>query len=159
MAYPHSIDDVPLDNCNLAVVAFHGDIRSMANFFIKTVIRAGQPYLTADFDVANPTMCRSLSLFMPVTDGMLISNVEPCIVRPGLPMILVTKDRKRAFVIRDGRLVECKVPRPARITHGIAHGWAELIRRMNAAVTADGAFRHASCEVHLSPFAAAAVMN
>lgn len=86
----------------------------------------------------------------------MVGKVEPCIVRPGAPMILVTADRTRAFIMEDGNLVDCAVPRPARTKQGIARGWAELVRRMNASVTADGAFCHASWEVHLSPLPAAA---
>lgn len=154
--YPHAPYDVPLENCDLSVSAFRGDVCELVPFFIKTVVNTGRPHLVADFEVAAPTMCRSLCLFMQVQQGIMVGKVEPCIVRRGAPMILVTADRTRAFVREDGKLVDCQVPRPARTKQGIARGWAELIRRMNASVTADGAFRHASWEVHLSPLAAVA---
>ena len=157
MAYPRDADDVPLENCDLAVSAFHGDVAELVPFFVKTVVRSGRPHLVADFEVSAPTMCRSLCLFAPVTQGIMVGKVEPCIVRPGAPMILVTVDRTRAFIMQDGKLADCQVPRPSRTKQGIARGWAELIRRMNASVTPDGTFRHASYEVHLSPLAAAAV--
>jgi hypothetical protein len=156
LAYPKSADDVPLENCDLAVTAFQGDVRELVPFFIKTVVNTGRPYLVADFEVAAPTMCRSLCLFKQVAEGIMVGKVEPCIVRPGAPMILVSVDRTRAFVMEDGKLVDCAVPRQNRAKQGIARGWAELIRRMNTSVTADGAFRHASWEVHLSPLAAGA---
>lgn len=156
MAYPRSADDVPLENCDLSVVAFQGEMRELVPFFIQTVVHTGRPHLVADFEVAAPTTCRSLCLFMQVREGIMVGKVEPCIVRPGAPMILVTADRTRAFVMQDGKLVDCQVPRPARTRQGIARGWAELIRRMNASVTPDGTFRHASYEVHLSQLAAAA---
>ena len=156
LAYPRSADDVPLENCDFAVTAFRGDTRELVPLFVQTVVNTGQPHLVADFEVAAPAICRSLCLFMQVEEGIMVGKVEPCIPRPGAPMILVTADRTRAFVTKDGKLVDCQVPRPARTKQGIARGWAELIRRMNASVTADGAFRHASWEVHLSPLAAAA---
>lgn len=159
LAYPRSADDVPLENCDLAVTAYHGDVRDLVPLFIKTVLNTGQPHLVADFEVAAPTICRSLCLFMQVAEGIMVGKVEPCIVRSGAPMILVTADRTRAFVMEDGKLVDCAVPRPARTRQGIARGWAELIRRMNASVTQTGAFRHASWEVHLSPLAAAAAFG
>ena len=156
LAYPRSADDVPLENCDLAVTAFQGDVLELVPLFVQTVVNTGQPHLVADFEVAAPSVCRSLCLFMQVEQGIMVGKVEPCIVRPGAPMILVTADRTRAFVMEDGKLVDCQVPRPARTKQGIARGWAELIRRMNASVTETGAFRHASWEVHLSPLAAAA---
>jgi hypothetical protein len=159
LAYPRSADDVPLENCDLSVIAFQGDVRELMPWFIKTVVNTGRPYLVADFEVAAPSICRSLCLFMQVEQGIMVGKVEPCIVRPGAPMILVTADRTRAFIMEDGNLVDCAVPRPARTKQGITRGWAELIRRMNASVTADGAFRHASWEVHLSPLAAAAAFR
>lgn len=159
LAYPRSADDVPLESCDLAVTAFHGDVRELMPLFIKTVVNTGRPHLVADFAVTAPTTCRSLCLFMQVEEGIMVGKVEPCIVRPGAPMILVTADRTRAFVMEDGKLVDCAVPRPNRAKRGIGRGWAELIRRMNASVTQTGAFRHASWEVHLSPLVAAAAFG
>jgi hypothetical protein len=157
MMYPHAPYDVPLENCDFAVTAFRGDVRELVPLFVQTVVNTGRPYLVADFEVAAPSVCRSLCLFMQVQEGIMVGKVEPCIVRPGAPMILVTADRTRAFTMSgDGKLVDCAVPRPNRAKRGIARGWAELIRRMNASVTETGAFRHASWEVHLSPLAAAA---
>lgn len=156
LAYPRSADDVPLENCDLAVTVFQGDVRELVPLFVRTVVNTGQPHLVADFEVAAPTTCRSLCLFMQVAEGIMVGKVEPCIVRSGAPMILVTADRTRAFAMKDGKLVDCQVPRRARTKQGITRGWAELIRRMNASVNADGAFRHASWEVHLSPLPAAA---
>jgi len=157
MRYPHSDDDVPLADCDLAVVAYRGDVRQLVGYFVRTAHFAKVPNLVAHFDEANPTVCRGLCLFMPVSEGIMVSNVEPCIPRPGSSMILVTADRTRAVAMRaDGKLMECEVPRPACLKKGIARGWAELIRRMNASVTADGAFRHASYELHLLPVGAAA---
>jgi hypothetical protein len=159
MMHPHAPCDVPLGTCDLAVIAFRGEVREMVPFFLNTLVKTGRPHLVADFEVTAPTMCRSLCLFAPVTQGIMVSMVEPCILRTGAPMILVTVDRTRAFIMQGGKLVECEVPRPARTKRGIERGWAELIRRMNASVTPDGTFRHASYELHLSPLAAAAVMN
>lgn len=156
LAYPRSADDVQLENCDLAVIAFQGDVRELVPLFLQTVVNTGRPHLVADFEVTAPTMCRSLCLFMQVQEGIMVGKVEPFILRPGAPMILVTADRTRAFAMKDGKLVDCQVPRPTRTKQGIARGWAELIRRMNASVTETGAFRHASWEVHLSPLAAAA---
>jgi hypothetical protein len=85
----------------------------------------------------------------------MVGKVEPCIPRPCARMILVTADRTRAFAIRDGKLSAFKLPPPARMKEGIARAWAELIRRMNASLTPEGAFRHASYEVHLVPLAEA----
>jgi hypothetical protein len=102
-----------------------------------------------------PTICRSLCLFIQVEEGLMVGKVEPCIPRPGAPMILVTAECTRAFAIREGKLSACKLPPPARMGEGLARAWAELIRRMNASLTPEGAFRHASYEVHLVPLAEA----
>lgn len=157
MQYPNAPLDVPLDGCKLSVVASRGDVSNVLDFLARSTMRCDRPVVLANFDEVSTARCRGLYIFVPMGGGILIGQVEPCILRDGAPLILVAADRTRAFATDgQGELVECKVPGPARATQGIARGWAELIHRMNASVTPDGTFRHASYEVHLSPLAAAA---
>lgn len=157
MRYPNATLDVPLDGCNLSVVASRGDVSDVLDFLARSTMRCGRPLVLANFDEVSTARCLGLYIFVPMGGGILIGRVEPCILRDGAPLILVAADRTRAFVMDgQGKLLERKVPSPARATEGIARGWAELIRRMNASVTPDGTFRHASYEAHLSPLVAAA---
>lgn len=158
MRYPHAPLEVPLDNCELSVASCRGDLREVLDHLTTATLRCGVPFVLANFDDVRTTCCRGLCLFMPTPRGVLIGWVEPCVLAAGMPMILVSADRTRAFAMSaDGKLVDCEVPRPARAKQGIARGWGELIRRMNASVTCDGRFLHSSYELHLTPMSAAAL--
>ncbi len=93
----------------------------------------------------------------PMGSQVYACLVDPCLLRTGAPMILVSADRMQAFEINGaGRLVECPVPPAAKLEKGIKRAWADLTRRMQAVTTRNGAFQHKSWEVHLIPATAAA---
>lgn len=152
MKYPTAPIDVPLGECNVGVVASNGSMAEGIEVLGDVALRSGRNWLMANFGDNITTECRDLVLLRPVDEGILIGTVEPCLLRPGAPMILVSADRTRAFeMTAAGQLVDRAVPRPARVTEGTARAWAELIRRMRLLTTASGQFRHESWEIHLMP--------
>lgn len=152
MKYPNAPVDGPIDTCELGVVAANGEMAEGIEVMGKVALRSGRNWLLANFEDDFTALCRGLVLLRPVDAGLLIGMVEPCLLRAGAPMILVSADRTRAFeMTAGGCLVDRPVPRPARVEEGIERAWAELIRRMRAVTTAGGAFRHESWELHLMP--------
>lgn len=152
MKYPNAPIDVPLGDCDLGVVASNGSLAEAIEMLGDVALRSGRSWLIANFDDDITTECRSLVLLRPVDEGILIGTVEPCLLRPDAPMILVSTDGTRCFeMTAAGRLVDRPMPRPARVKEGIERAWVELIRRMRALTTEAGAFRHESWELHLMP--------
>lgn len=152
MKYPNAPVDVPLGDCDLGVVAANGEMEEGIEVMGRVALRSGRNWLLANFENNYTTLCRGLVLLRPVNAGLLIGMVEPCLLRAGAPMILVSADRTRAFeMTAGGRLVDRPVPRPARVKEGIERAWNELIRRMGALTTGDGTFRHESWELYLAP--------
>jgi hypothetical protein len=152
MKYPNAPVDVPLGNCELAVAAINGEMSEAIEFMGKVALRSGRNWLLANFEDDFTALCRGLVLLRPVDAGILIGMVEPCLLRAGAPMILVSVDRTRAFeMTAGGRLADRPVPRPARVNEGIELAWNKLIRQMRAVTKDDGKFRHESWELHLMP--------
>lgn len=152
MKYPNAPIDVLLGECNVGVVASNGLLAEGIEMLGNVALRSGRSWLIANFADDITTECRDLVLLRPVDEGILIGSVEPCLLRPGAPMLLVSADRTRAFeMTAAGQLVDLPVPRPARVKEGIEHAWAELIRRMRLLTTASGQFRYESWEIHLTP--------
>ncbi|WP_296722011.1 hypothetical protein [Erythrobacter sp.] len=150
MKYPNAPIDVPLGECNVGVVASNGSSAEGIEVIGDVALRSGRNWLMANFADNITTECRDLVLLRPVDEGILIGTVEPCLLRPGAPMILVSADRTRAFeMTAAGQLVDRPVPRTARVKEGIERAWAELIRRMRALTTDSGEFRHESWEIHI----------
>ncbi|WP_296720989.1 hypothetical protein [Erythrobacter sp.] len=152
MKYPNAPIDVPLGDCDLGVVASNGSMAEGIEVLGDVALRSGRSWLMARFADDITTECRDLVLLRPVDEGILIGTVEPCLLRPGAPMILVSTDRTRAFeMTAAGQLVDRPVPRPAQVSGGTARAWDELIRRMRLLTTASGQFPHQSWEIHLMP--------
>lgn len=152
MKYPNAPIDVPLGDCDLGVVASNGSLAEGIEVLGDFALRSGRSWLMANFADNITTECRDLVLLRPVDEGILVGTVEPCMLRPGGPMILVSADRTRAFeMTAAGQLVDRPVPRPARVKEGIERAWAELIRRMRLLTNASLQFRHESWEIHLMP--------
>lgn len=152
MKYPTASVDAPIGNCELGVVAANGEMAEGIEFMGKVALRSGRNWLLANFEDDFTSLCRGLVLLRPVDAGLLIGMVEPCLLRAGAPMILVSADRTRAFeMTAGGGLVDRPVPQPARVKKGIDRAWTELVRQMRAVTTDNGAFRHESWELHLMP--------
>jgi hypothetical protein len=157
MKYPTASVDVPIGNCELAVAAINGEISEAIEFMGKVALRSDRNWLLANFTDDITALCQGLVLLRPVDAGLLIGMVEPCLLRAGAPMILVSADRTRAFeMTAGGGLLDRPVPRPAKVKEGVERAWTELVRRMRAVTTDDGAFRHESWELHLMPTTAIA---
>ena len=152
MKYPNAPVDAPLGDCDLGVVAANGEMEEGIEVMGRVALRSGRDWLLANFEDNYTALCRGLVLLRPVDAGLLIGMVEPCLLRAGAPMVLVSADRTQAFeMTAGGRLVDRPVPRPARVKEGIERACNELNRRMRALTTDDGAFRHESWELHLIP--------
>ncbi|NCP14628.1 MAG: hypothetical protein GW858_10770 [Sphingomonadales bacterium] len=152
MKYPNAPVDVPLGDCDLGVVATGGSMSEAIEMLGNAALRSGRSWLMANFQDDVTTECRGLVLLRPVEQGILIGMVEPCLLRPGAPILLVSTDRTRCFeMTAAGRLVDRQVPRPARVKEGIERAWAELVRRMRLLTAANGQFRYESWEIHLTP--------
>lgn len=155
MKYPNAPNDVPLGECDLGVVATGGSMAEGIEVLSDVALRSGRSWLMAGFANDVTTVCCGLVLLRPVDTGILIGAVEPCLLRPGAPMILVSTDRRRGFeMTAAGQLVDRPVPRPARVKEGVERAWDELICRMRLLTTASGEFRHESWEIHLTPASA-----
>lgn len=157
MFRPNGPADASVKDFELGVVASNGTMREGIETMFGIALRSNRPWLLANFSDDVTSQCGGLVLLKPVDGGLLIGLVEPCIVRPGAPLILVATDRSRAFKAGDeGKLIECDVPRPSRLAAGIERARTELIRRMRSVITEAGLFRHESWKLHLTPTAASA---
>lgn len=155
MKYPNALIDLPLGECHVGVVATNGSMAEGIEVLRNVALRSGHSWLMASFSDDITTVCCGLVLLRPIDQGILIETVEPCLLRPGAPMILASIDRTRAFEMNAaGQLVDRLVPRPARVTEGVERAWTELMRRMAVLTTAEGEFRHESWEIHLPPTSA-----
>lgn len=152
MMYPNEPYAICLDQTHAAIMAVRGNVNFAANEVARAAARTAQPALMAEFDEFVLNACRGLHLFVPRGGRLLAGRVEPCIVKPGAPMILVAEDRSMAFSMGvDGLLVECAVPSPKQFKQGVARAWEELIRRMRTTVTEDGVFLHQRVELFITP--------
>jgi hypothetical protein len=157
MLHPIGPADASIKDFELGVVASNGTMREGVETMFDIALRSNRPWLLANFPDDVTSQCDSLVLIKPVEDGLLIGMFEPCIVRPGAPMILVATDRSCAFKAGDaGKLIECAMPRPTRLAAGLERARTELIRRMRAVITDTGVFRHESWELHIIPTTASA---
>lgn len=145
MMHPTDPADVVLGDCDLGVFAFSGTYAECIEVMAGAAIDKRRPWLAATFaDDVSPQL-RGLLLMRPSQGQIHIGLVEPCIIRPGEPMLLVSADRQNAFALdAAGRLVERPVPPPAKLEQGIERAWAELGRRMLAATNEAGEFRFGS---------------
>ena len=148
MMHPTDPADVVLGNCDLGVFAFSGTYAECIEVMADAAIDKRRPWLAATFaDDVSPQL-RGLLLMRPSQGQIHIGLVEPCILRPGEPMLLVSADRQNALALDvAGSLVERPVPPPAKLAKGIERAWAELGRRMLAVTTESGEFRYASWTV------------
>lgn len=152
MKHPNGPLDVELGPCDLGVVATNGTMSEGIEALARMGLLSRGSWLIASFLDEATTLCSGLVLLLPTDGGIFFSIVEPCVLRAGAPMILVTADRTHAFgLTAAGRLIERPVPRPARVRDGIERGRADLVRRMRALTTDGGAFRYESWEVHIMP--------
>ncbi|GMN01663.1 hypothetical protein [Erythrobacter sp. MTPC3] len=77
-----------------------------------------------------------LALLYRTRDGVETIKVDPCRLKRGKPIILVSADRRRAFKLDDRCiLTTCPVPTRAKLARGIENAWADLRASMqNVAV-------------------------
>lgn len=145
---PRDPGNVSIKGCQMAFAANTGTIAEGIGAIAEFAVRKQVPWLLANFADKTTSICDGLVMVKPRGDTLLIGLVHPCIVRSGAPMILVADNRSHAFAFdTSGKLIECAVPRPAKIAAGVERGWAEVRRRMADMV--DGAtFRYPSWEVH-----------
>ena len=90
----------------------------------RAAMKARQDTLMALFANDETSVCSGLALVFRTRDGAQIFHVEPCILRRGKPMILVTADRRHAFRL-DHRCVlkTCAVPSRVKVERGVERAW------------------------------------
>jgi len=68
-----------------------------------------------------------LALLYRTREGVEIITVEPCRLKRGKPIMLVSVDRRRAFKLDDRCiLTTCPVPPRAKLARGVEHAWADI---------------------------------
>lgn len=86
-----------------------------------------QDSLMALFADAETSLCGGLALIYRTRSGASVFQVEPCRPKPDRPMILVTRDRSKAFALNERFiLTQRPVPPAAKTRRGIERAWAEI---------------------------------
>lgn len=68
-----------------------------------------------------------LALLYRTRDGAEAIMVEPCRLKRGKPILLVSTDRRRAFRLDERCIITtCPVPPRAKVTRGIEHAWSDI---------------------------------
>lgn len=93
----------------------------------RAAMKARQDSLMALFADDRTFACAGLALVYRTRQGARIMQVEPCRLRRGKPMVLVTTDRRHAFRL-DQRclLTSCAVPPRAKVERGVEQAWKDM---------------------------------
>ena len=154
MVTPNLSADAPLAGIELAVVAMNGSISEAIPLLAKTARDHRRPWLMAAFENGVTPFCSGLVLFRPLTAGIEIGMVEPCLLADRGAIMLVAADRTKVFAIDEaGRLAERPMPRPARVGAGIGRAWDCLKSRMRELAEGSSRFPLPSWELQLDPAA------
>lgn len=141
MMHPTAPVDVALGDCELGVFATNGTFGDSISALASVAIDRRRSWLAATFADDVSTQFRGLLLMRPLGNQLYVCRVDPCLLRAGTPMILVSTDRTQAFELdAAGCLVERPVPSEAKLQKGIERAWADLTRRMRAVTTENGEF-------------------
>jgi hypothetical protein len=124
MMHPTAPVDVAMDDCELGVFATNGTFGDSISALGSVAIDKRRPWLAATFADDVSTQFRGLLLMLPMAGHQYVCLVDPCLLRAGTPMILVSADRMMAFELDEaGRLVERPVPSEAKLQKGIERAW------------------------------------
>lgn len=98
---------------------------------IELIARAAmatrQDSLMALFADTETSLCGGLALIYRTLNGVSVFQVEPCRLKQDQPMILITRDRSKAFALNERFILTTRpVPPAARIRRGIDLAWAEI---------------------------------
>lgn len=103
----------------------------------RAAIRARQDTLMAMFADQSTSTCAGLALIFRTTEGARVMEVEPCRLDRGKLMMLVTKDRSRAFQLDERWILTSRpIPPRARCERGIHRAWDD-IREVMRSITVD----------------------
>lgn len=93
----------------------------------RAAMKARQDSLMALFADDRTSTCAGLALVYRTREGARIMQVEPCRLRRGKPMVLVTTDRRHAFRL-DQRclLTSCAVPPRTKVERGVEQAWKDI---------------------------------
>lgn len=142
MMHPTGPIDATLGDCELGVFAFSGTYPDCIKVLSGVAIDKRRPWLAVTFADDVSTQLRGLLLMRPMGKQLYVCLVEPCLLRAGTPMVLVSADHMLAYEMdTHGRLVERPVPPQAKLKKGIERAWADLTRRMLAVTTQAGEYR------------------
>lgn len=113
--------DYPSDEAidSLALAAIHGRQDEVLTVFANR----------------DPSSFICLALLYRTREGVETIMVEPCRLKRGKPIMLVSADRRRAFKL-DERciLTTCPVPPRAKVARGIARAWEDIQAAMRRVV-------------------------
>ena len=99
--------------------------------FARATVQARQDALMAMFADTATSTCAGLALVYRTRDGARVMEVEPCSLKQGKPIILVTKDRLRAYALDERCLLQSRpVPPRAKVERGVARAWSDISKAM-----------------------------
>lgn len=93
----------------------------------RAAMATRQDSLLALFADQRTSHCGGLALIYRNREGVNILQVEPCLPQHGRPMILVTRDRTRAFGLDERFILTARtLPSSTKIERGIDRAWIEI---------------------------------